>query len=137
MPSRQAISMAQKVIPSRTQVKTLELNNENAQLSYSIQKLTLEKTVTQLFYNVYMAQMSLTIMEEQNQNTQKSYDIIKNKVDAGLAAKEQLFQAEVNLETGNSFRKIRAGNIINFKNWGSFIWIRIMPALTLCYKEVT
>ncbi len=99
------LSLAQPLFTyNRTKValKTLELNNENAQLSYSIQKLTLEKTVTQLFYNVYMAQMSLTIMEEQNQNTQKSYDIIKNKVDAGLAAKEQLFQAEVNLETAKS-----------------------------------
>ncbi len=89
---------------NRTKValKTLELNNENAQLSYSMQKLSLEKTVSQLFYNVYMAQMSLTIREDENVNTQKSYEIIKNKVDAGLAAKEQLFQAEVNLETSKS-----------------------------------
>ncbi len=89
---------------NRTKValKTLELNNENAQLSYSIQRLALEKTVSQLFYNVYMAQMSLTIREDENINTQKSYEIIKNKVDAGLAAQEQLFQAEVNLETSKS-----------------------------------
>jgi len=89
---------------NRTKValKTLELNNENAQLSYSMQKLALEKTVAQLFYNVYMAQMSLTIREDENENTQKSYEIIKNKVEAGLAAKEQLFQAEVNLETAKS-----------------------------------
>jgi len=83
-------------------MKTLELNNENAQLGYSMQKLSLEKTVSQLFYNVYMAQMSLTIREDENVNTQKSYEIIKNKVEAGLAAKEQLFQAEVNLETSKS-----------------------------------
>ena len=89
---------------NRTKValKTLELNNENAQLSYSMQKLSLEKQVSQLFYNVYMAQMSLTIREDENENTQKSYEIIKNKVEAGLAAKEQLFQAEVNLETAKS-----------------------------------
>lgn len=89
---------------NRTKIalKTLELNNENAQLSYSMQRLSLEKTVSQLFYNVYMAQMSLTIRQDENENTQKSYEIIKNKVDAGLAAKEQLFQAEVNLETAKS-----------------------------------
>jgi len=89
---------------NRTKIalKTLELNNENAQLSYSMQRLALEKTVSQLFYNVYMAQMSLTIRQDENENTQKSYEIIKNKVDAGLAAKEQLFQAEVNLETAKS-----------------------------------
>ncbi|MCE1200435.1 MAG: TolC family protein, partial [Marinilabiliales bacterium] len=89
---------------NRTKValKTLELNNENAQLSYAMQKLSLEKMVSQLFYNVYMAQMSLSIREDENANTQKSYEIIKNKVDAGLAAKEQLYQAEVNLETAKS-----------------------------------
>ncbi len=89
---------------NRTKValKTLELNNENAQLSYSMQKLALEKMVTQLFYNVYMAQMSLSIREDENVNTEKSYEIIKNKVEAGLAAKEQLFQAEVNLATSKS-----------------------------------
>jgi outer membrane protein TolC len=91
---------------NRTKValKTLELNNENAQLSYSMQRLALEKTVSQLFYNVYMAQMSLSIREDENNNTQKSYEIIKNKVEAGLAAKEQLFQAEVNLATSKSSR---------------------------------
>jgi len=83
-------------------IKGVELDNENAMLSYSIQRLALEKNVTQFFYNVYMAQMRLTISEEENLNTQKSYEIIKNKVDAGLAAKEQLFQAEVNLETAKS-----------------------------------
>lgn len=99
------LSIAQPLFTyNRTKValKTLELNNENAQLSYSMQKLALEKTVSQLFYNVYMAQMSLTIREDENENTQKSYEIIKNKVEAGLAAKEQLFQAEVNLETAKS-----------------------------------
>lgn len=89
---------------NRTKValKTLELNNENAQLNYAMQRLALEKTVSQLFYNVYMAQMSLSIRQDENNNTQKSYEIIKNKVDAGLAAREQMFQAEVNLETSKS-----------------------------------
>jgi len=99
------LSFAQPLFTyNRTKValKTLELNNENAQLSYSMQKLALEKQVAQLFYNVYMAQMSLTIREDENENTEKSYEIIKNKVEAGLAAKEQLFQAEVNLETAKS-----------------------------------
>ncbi len=87
---------------TKTAVKTLELNNETAMLNYSMQRLSLERMVSQLFYNVYMAQMSLTIRDDENVNTQKSYEIIKNKVDAGLAAKEQLFQAEVNLLTAQS-----------------------------------
>ena len=49
-----------------------------------------------------MAQMNLNIAKEELANTQKSYDIIKNKVDAGLAAKEELYQAELNLATSKS-----------------------------------
>lgn len=87
---------------TKIQIKTLELNNENAMLSYAMQRLTLEKNVSQYFYNVYLAQMSLSIKQEELTNTQKSNEIIKNKVDAGLAAKEELYQSEVNLATAES-----------------------------------
>lgn len=87
---------------TKLQIKNLELDNENAMLSYSMQRLNLEKNVSQFFYDVYMAQMSLTIKEEEFTNTKKSYEIIKNKVEAGLAAKEELFQAEVNFSTAQS-----------------------------------
>ncbi|NEW84797.1 MAG: TolC family protein, partial [Mariniphaga sp.] len=50
---------------TKTQIKTLELNNENAMLSYAMQRLMLEKNVSQYFYNVYLAQMSLSIKEEE------------------------------------------------------------------------
>ncbi len=83
-------------------IKNVEYDNETALLSYKIQRMTLEMSVSQYFYNVYMAQMSLTINQEELANTEKSYEIIKNKVDAGLAAKEELFQAEVNLATSKS-----------------------------------
>jgi len=49
-----------------------------------------------------MAQMNLNIAKEELANTRKSYEIIKNKVDAGLAAKEELYQAELNLATSKS-----------------------------------
>jgi len=86
----------------KLQLKELELNYENANISYAMQRLNLEKNVTQFFYNVYLAQMNLAIAREELTNTQKSYDIIKNKVDAGLAAKEELYQAELNLSTAKS-----------------------------------
>ena len=86
----------------KLELKELELNLENANISYAIQRLNLERNVTQFFYNVYMSQMNLTIAKEELENTQKSYEIIKNKVDAGLAAKEELYQAELNLATSNS-----------------------------------
>lgn len=86
----------------KLQMKELELSYENANISYAMQRLNLEKNVTQFFYNVFMAQNNLTIAKEELSNTQKSYDIIKNKVDAGLAAKEELYQAELNLSTAKS-----------------------------------
>jgi outer membrane protein len=87
---------------TKTQIKTLELNNENAMLSYAMQRLSLEMTVSQYFYNVYLAQMSLSIKQDELANTTKSNEIIKNKVDAGLAAKEQLYQSQVDLATAQS-----------------------------------
>lgn len=87
---------------TKLQIKNLELDNENAMLSYAMQRLTLEKNVSQYFYNVYLAQMSLSIKKEELANTEKSHDIIKNKVEAGLAAKEELYQSEVNLASSKS-----------------------------------
>ena len=86
----------------KVQLKTLELDVENSNLSYAMQKLNLEKLVTQYFYNVYMSQMSLSISQDELANTEKSYEITKNKVEAGLAAKEELYQAELNYETAKS-----------------------------------
>ncbi len=86
----------------KLQLKELELSYENANIGYALQRLNLEKNVTQFFYNVYMTQMNLTIAKEELANTQKSYEIIVNKVDAGLAAREELYQAELNLATSKS-----------------------------------
>ena len=100
----------------KLQLKELELSYENANISYAIQRLNLEKNVTQFFYNVYMAQNNLTIAKEELVNTQKSYDIIKNKVDAGLAAKEELYQADLNLATSKSTVQDREVSFENSKD---------------------
>ena len=86
----------------RLELKELELNFENANISYAMQRLNLERNVTQFFYNVYMAQMNLNIAREELKNTENSFNIIRNKVDAGLAAREELYQAELNLATAKS-----------------------------------
>jgi len=46
--------------------------------------------------------MSLQIAREEYENQKNSYNIIKNKTDAGLAAMEELYQAELNLMTSRS-----------------------------------
>jgi len=83
-------------------VKELELDLENTSLSYAIQKLNLEKNVTQGFFSVYQNRMSLTVATEEYENQKVSYQIIKNKVDAGISAMEELYQAELNLATSKS-----------------------------------
>ncbi len=97
----------------KVQLKELELNLENANINYALQRLNLERNVTQFFYDVFMTQKNLEIAKEELTNTQKSYDIIKNKVDAGLAAKEEFYQAELNLATSKSTLQ---NNEVNYEN---------------------
>ena len=77
-------------------LKELKLALEEAQLNYAIQKLEIERQVKRQFYGVYQKRMSLEIAREEYKNKEESYNIIKNKVDAGISAQEELFQAEVN-----------------------------------------
>jgi outer membrane protein len=87
---------------TKLQLKELELALENSKISYAIQLLSLEKGVTQAFYYVYQQQQSLGISRQAFENMQKSYEVSKNKVDAGISAREEMFQAELNLATTKS-----------------------------------
>jgi outer membrane protein TolC len=87
---------------TKLEVKEVELDHENAMLSYAMQMLNLEKSVSQFFYDVYFSQMNLEIRKEEYDNTQKTFEIINNKVDAGLSAREELYQSAVNLATAKS-----------------------------------
>jgi len=87
---------------TKLQLKELQLALENAQLNYAIQLLSLEKNVTQAFYYVYQQQQSMEIANQAYQNMQKSHEVIKTKVDAGISAREEMFQAELNLASSKS-----------------------------------
>ncbi|MDZ7263225.1 MAG: TolC family protein [candidate division KSB1 bacterium] len=87
---------------TKMQLRQLELDLENAALNYAIQKLYLEYQVTQNFFNVYQQKMRLEIAKDEYNNREQSYQIIKNKVDAGLSRQEDLFQAELNLAESKS-----------------------------------
>ena len=87
---------------TKLQLKELQLALENAQMNYAIQLLSLEKQVTQAFYYVYQQQQSLDIANQAYQNMLISYEVSKNKVDAGISAREEMFQAELNLATTKS-----------------------------------
>ena len=87
---------------TKMQLKELELNLENATISNSLQLLSLEQSVTQSFYAFYQRQNNLQIAMDEYENQKISYEITKNKVDADLLAREELYQAELNLATSKS-----------------------------------
>lgn len=87
---------------TKMELVELELSLENTRLSYAMQELSIEKSVTSNFYDVYQKHKDLNIAKDEYNNQKQNYDIIKNKVDAGLVAKEELYQAEVNLATSES-----------------------------------
>lgn len=87
---------------TKLNLKELQLALENTQLNYAIQLLSLEKLVTQAFYSVYQQQQSLDISRQAYENMQKSYEVSRNKVDAGVVAREEIFQAELNLASSKS-----------------------------------
>ena len=117
---------------TKLELQGLELDLENAQLSYAMQKLNLEKQVTQFFYNVYLAQMKLSVSQDELANTQKSYEITQNKVTAGIAAKEELYQAELNYATAKSDVQNAQVSLDNFKDqFKQYIGMDIMTEITV------
>jgi outer membrane protein len=80
---------------TKMQIKELELSLENAQLAYAIQKLQIERQVTQQFLNLYYSRMSIQISQEEYKNATESLDIIQDKVDAGISAPEEFYQADI------------------------------------------
>ena len=117
---------------TKLQLKQLELNLENAQLSYAMQRLAMEKQVTQLFYNVYLAQMNLDIAKDEFNNTQKSYEITQNKVTAGISAKEELYQAELNFASAKSTYENAQVNLDNLKDqFKQYIGMDILDEITV------
>jgi len=94
-------------------LKELELNLEDTQLSYDIQTLSMERQITTSFYSLYQNKASLDISIDELKNQEKSYEIIKNKVDAGLSAKEELYQAELNLASSRATLENRQVSLEN------------------------
>ena len=86
----------------RMTLTQLEFDYENAEISYALQRLTTEQSITNSFYNVYMYMNNLEISEAELQNAETNYEIINYRVNADLAAREELFQAEVNLAQARS-----------------------------------
>ncbi len=87
---------------TKQELKSLELAYENSSLNYALQMLTVENNVTQAFYQVYQSQMEYSVAKEEYENRVKSHEIIKNKVEGGLVAREELYQSELDLLSSKS-----------------------------------
>ncbi|PRZ00303.1 outer membrane protein TolC [Marinilabilia salmonicolor] len=101
---------------TKMELKELEYALENSQINYALQELNLERTVSQAFYQVYEAQVSVNTAREEFENRSQSVDIIRNKVDAGLVAREELLQAELDLMTSRSGYQNRQVELENVKD---------------------
>lgn len=101
---------------TKMEIKELEYALENSQINYALQELSLERTVSQAFYQVYEAQVSVNTAREEFDNRSQSVDIIRNKVDAGLVAREELLQAELDLMTSRSGYQNRQVELENIKD---------------------
>jgi len=99
---------------TKLDIRELELDLENAALSYAIQKLALEYQVTQSFFNVYQKKSSVDVAIDEYNNRNQSYQIIKNKVEAGLAAREELYQAELDMTSSKSNVQNNQTDLENF-----------------------
>lgn len=97
-------------------LKSIELDYENALINYALQRLNLENSITNHFYNVYTAQNSLEISLAELKDAEANYNVIKNKVDADLSSKDELYQAELNLATARSTVDNRIVSLENAKD---------------------
>lgn len=101
---------------TKIQLRELELSLENAQLSFAMQQLNIEKNVTTNFYNVYQSQKDLQIARDEVANQRKNAEIISNKAAAGLVPREEHYQAEVNLATAQASLNSRIINLEDAKD---------------------
>lgn len=101
---------------TKMELEQIEFDYENAGIRYALQRLNTERSITNQFYSVYMAQNNLAISKDELENTKQSFEIIKNKVEADLAAREELYQAELNLANAQSAVQERSVSLENAKD---------------------
>ncbi len=87
---------------TKMELNRVQLDYEASLIRYLLMKLSLERDVSRDFYAVYSNQQRLVISREELESNQESYTIISNKVEGGLEALEELYQAEVSLATSQS-----------------------------------
>lgn len=101
---------------TKMNMRQIEMNYENARISYALQMLNVERNITSQFYNLFMSQQNLEISESELENAEKNFRIIKDKVDADMATKDEYYQAELNLAQSRSSLENQRVNLENAKD---------------------
>ncbi len=101
---------------TKTDLKSIERDYENALINYALRRLSLENSITSSFYSVYTAKNNLEISEAELKDARQNYDIIKNKVEADLSARDELYQAELNVAQAISTVDNRKVSLENAKD---------------------
>lgn len=101
---------------TKMELEEIQYDYENAYIEHALQRLNTEMQITNQFYSVFMAQNNLIISKEELTNSQTQFNIIENKVEADLSARDELFQAELNLATAQSLVDNRQVTLDNLKD---------------------
>jgi len=101
---------------TKMNMRQIEMNYENARISYALQMLNVERNITSQFYSLFMSQQNLEISELELENAEKNFNIIKDKVDADLVTKDEYYQAELNLAQSRSSLENQRVSLENSKD---------------------
>jgi len=101
---------------TKMNLRQIEMNYENARISYALQLLNVERNITSQFYSLFMSQQNLEISEMELANAEKNFNIIKDKVDADLVTKDEYYQAELNLAQSRSSLENQRVSLENAKD---------------------
>ncbi|MBU8921112.1 MAG: TolC family protein [Bacteroidales bacterium] len=98
---------------TKMNLRNLELDLEGSQLAYALEKLSIEKLVLERFYQIYETRMQVEISREELENNEERTGISRNKVDAGIASLDELYQSELDLANARSSLH---NNIVTLEN---------------------
>ena len=97
-------------------MRQIEMDYENARISYALQRLNVERNITSQFYSLFMSQQNLAISESELENAERNFNIIKDKVEADLTTKDEYYQAELNLAQSRSSLENQRVSLENAKD---------------------
>lgn len=101
---------------TKMNLRQIEMNYENARISYALQLLNVERNITSQFYSLFTAQQNLEISEKELENAEKNFNIINDKVEADLVTKDEYYQAELNLAQSRSSLENQRVSLENSKD---------------------